>query len=104
MAETKSLSEKLKNVGLILFGAIIVVVCLVLYRFNIYIFTVFLCLYVGVYAIIIIIYLYKKVNDGNPEFNILINVSLYTVCLILSVAMFSVFLLNSNVQQRYSSL
>lgn len=103
MADPKPLSEKLKNVGLIFFGAIIIVICLALFRSNIYVFTVFLSLYVGIYAVIVVIYLYKKVNDGNPEFNIIINVSLYTICLILTIALFSIFLMNASAQYKYSS-
>lgn len=103
MAEDKTLGDKIKNVGLIFFGAIIIVICLALFRSNIYVFTVFLCLYIGIYAIVVIIYLYKKANDGNPEFNLIINVSLYTICLILSIAVFAIFLMNASAQYRYSS-
>jgi hypothetical protein len=100
---TDTVMDKIKNVGLIFLGAVIIVICLALFKSNMYVFMVFMCLYIGIYAIIVVIYLYKKVSDENQEFNILINVSLYTVCLIVCIAIFAIYLMNASTQYRYSS-
>lgn len=98
--EQRTLAERVKNVGLIFFGAVIVVICLALFRSNVYIFTVFFCIYFGIYAVVVIVYLYRWANSGSREFNLLINISLYTVCLILSVAVFAIFLMNASAQYK----
>jgi multidrug efflux pump subunit AcrB len=95
--------SKLKDVSLIFFGAIIVVICLALYRSNIHIFTVFLCLYFGMYAIIVIIYLYKKTNSNTTEFDMVINISLYTICLIVSLILFTLYTMVKNSNYKMSS-
>uniref|UniRef100_A0A6C0BFP3 Uncharacterized protein n=1 Tax=viral metagenome TaxID=1070528 RepID=A0A6C0BFP3_9ZZZZ len=94
---------KLKDVSLIFFGAVIVVICLALYISNIYIFTVFICLYFGLYAIIVIIYLYKKANSNTTEFDMVINISLYTICLIVSLIIFTLYMMVNNSKYKVSS-
>ena len=99
----QSMTDKVKNVGLMFFGAVIILVCLALFGSNIYIFTIFLCLYIGIYAIVVIIYLYKKANVNNPEFNLIINVSMYTICLIFAIALYAVYLMNASYNYRIPS-
>lgn len=101
--ENKPLADKVKNVGLMFLGGLIIVISLALFNANIYVFTIFLSLYIGVYSIIVIIYLYKKANSSNPEFNLIINVSLFTICLLVAVAAFALILMNGSTNYKYSS-
>lgn len=103
MAEPKTLSEKVKNVGLMFLGGIIIVISLALFNANIYVFTIFLSLYIGIYSVVVVIYLYKKASSTNPEFNLIINVSLFTIVLLICVAAFALFLMNGSTKYTLSS-
>lgn len=96
-------SSKVKDMSLIFLGTIIIVVCLALFRSNMYIFTVFLCLYIGMYSIVIIIYLYKKSNQNTPEFNLIINVSMYSICLILCIIVYAIYLMMGSTNYRFQT-
>ena len=90
---SSNIGSKFALVALIFLGAIIGGVCLLLMKSNLYIYTIFMSLYICIYSIIIIVYLYKHVNTSTSGFNILVNMSMYTMCLVISVAIFAVYLM-----------
>lgn len=89
-----SASKKIATVSLAFLGAIIGIICLILLKKNTHIFTIFLSLYFSIYAIIVIVYLYKKTNVNNPEFNMIINISMYSLCLLICIIGYTIFLMN----------
>lgn len=101
--DTTSLGTKVKFIVLAFLGVIIIIVGLALFKANIYVFTVFLCMYIGIYSTLIIIYLNKKTEHNNPELNMLINVAVYTICLILCVAIYAIISMNESAQFRSPS-
>lgn len=97
---SNTLSTRIKYIALAFFGAIIIIVGLALFKANIYVFTVFLCMYIGIYSTLVIIYLNQKTDHNNPELGLLINVSMYTICLIIAIAIFAIILMNDSAQFR----
>jgi RsiW-degrading membrane proteinase PrsW (M82 family) len=74
--------DRIKNIGLIALGAIILAVHVVVFRLNQYMFTVIMCIYIIGYTILVIVLMYKNKNCyDNSDFDILINMSAYTLFL-----------------------
>ena len=74
--------DKVKNIGFIALGAIILAVHVAIFRLNNYMFTVIMCLYIIGYSILVIVLLYKNKNCYNQnDFDTLLNMSMYTVFL-----------------------
>lgn len=92
VTQSSDFNRKMRNVGLIFLGAIIIVITLAIYKSNVYIFIVFFSMYVAIFCIVIVIYLYKKVSTTNPEFNFIVNVALYTICFAVAIIFFSIYL------------
>lgn len=93
--------KKIAAVSLAFLGAIIGIICLVLLKQNTHIFTIFLSLYFSIYSIIVIVYLYKKTNVNTPEFNMIINISMYSLCLLICIVGFTIYLMNSKASYKY---
>lgn len=98
-----SVGKKLAAVSLMFFGAIIGIISLLLFKSNVYIFTIFISLYFIIYCIVIIVYLYRKTNVNNPEFNMIINTSMYSICLLISIIAVAIYLMNASNQYKYAS-
>lgn len=76
------LLSTVKNVGMLVLGAIILVIHVIIYRSNQYLFTIVMCLYILGYTILVIVLMYK--NKGcyrQEDQSILLNMSVYTVFL-----------------------
>lgn len=88
--------DKLTTVGLVVLGGVIFAINIGLYIWNKYMFNIFLCLYILIYALLITIYLYRKKDcfDSNKNaFNILTYFSIYTMILqVLLIVMSVIFL------------
>lgn len=99
--------DKLTTVGLVVLGGVIFAVNIALYIWNKYMFNIFLCLYVLVYALLITIYLYRKKDcfDSNKNaFNVLTYFSIYTMILqTLLIIMSLAFLIMSSRTPTYAS-
>ena len=93
----KTLGEKLKDAMLIFLGAILLVICIALMYSNMSAFIVFFSLYIGMFIVVMMIYLYKKITTKDKEFNTVISISIYTLCLLIVVVIFCIYqMLNSN--------
>jgi RsiW-degrading membrane proteinase PrsW (M82 family) len=71
-----------KNVGMLVLGAIILVIHVLIYKANQYMFTVVMCLYILGYTVLVIVLMYK--NKGcyrQEDMSVLLNMSVYTVFL-----------------------
>lgn len=88
---TKTLGDRVKEAMLIFLGAVLLVVCLALMASNMNGFIVFFALYVGMFIVIYMVYLYKKITVKDKEFNTIINISIYTLCLLLVIIMFCIY-------------
>jgi len=74
-----TLSDQIKNVGLIVAGAIASVVLLVLYKYNAQFFGMLLSVYMITYISIVLLYVYNKVENRDGYFGAITNVSFYTI-------------------------
>lgn len=82
--------DKVKNMGLLVLGAAILAIHVFIFRMNQYMFTVIMCLYIIAYSVLVIVLMYKNKNCYRQEdFDILLNMSLYTVFLEVFLALLS---------------
>lgn len=103
---TKTLGDRVKDALLIFLGAVLLVICLALMKSNMNGFIVFFALYVGMFIVIYMVYLYKKITVKDKEFNTIINISIYTLCLLLVIIMFCIYQMmqvDPNAPQGYMS-
>lgn len=80
--------DKVRNMGMLVLGAIILAVHVLIFRSNQHMFTVVMCLYIIGYSVLVIVLMYK--NRGcyrQPDFDVLLNMSLYTVFLEVFLAL-----------------
>ena len=103
---TKTLGDRVRDALLIFLGAVLLVICLALMNSNMNGFIVFFALYVGMFIVIYMVYLYKKITVKDKEFNTIINISIYTLCLLLVIIMFCIYQMmqvDPNAPQPYMS-
>lgn len=92
----EDMKKKARDIGLIVGGAVIVLVQLVLYKYNAPLYSAFLSLYTLVFAVIVLIYIYKE-RSQSPDatsktyFNIVSYISFYTIFLQLGLLALSIF-------------
>lgn len=80
--EDDSFKKKITNISMLFLGGVILLVHLLLFKFNKYLFTIFICLYIITYSILITVFLYKKKECAQgAEFNILVYFSIYTIAM-----------------------
>lgn len=84
----KDLKSKASDIGLMVLGAMVIIVHLVLYRFNASLFNGFLSLYIITYSIIVLVYVYKQKSksktesyDSRTSFDAVTYISFYTIFL-----------------------
>ena len=71
-----------KNIGMLVLGALILVIHAVIFNLNQYMFTIIMCIYIIGYTILVIVIMYKyRTNLSISDFNILMNMSFYTLFL-----------------------
>lgn len=82
MANEVGFGERVKTIGFLVLGAVILGVHALIFKLNQYMFTVIMCIYIIGYTILVIVLMYKnkKCYDSN-DFDILLNMSFYTVFL-----------------------
>lgn len=74
--------DKVKNIGLLALGAVILGLHVLIYNLNQYMFTVLMCIYIIAYTILVIVISYKnKKCYDTKDFDILVNMSAYTLFL-----------------------
>lgn len=91
-----------KNVGMLVLGAIIFVIHVLIYRSNQYMFTVVMCLYILGYTILVIVLMYK--NRGcyrEEDMSVLLNMSVYTVILEICMILLSFWFMFNGGYRRY---
>jgi len=77
-----SFTSMSKNIGLIVLGAVIMVLHAVIFQLNQYMFTIIMCIYIIGYTILVIVLLYKNKSCFiSSDLSILLNMSFYTVFL-----------------------
>jgi hypothetical protein len=76
---------------LIFLGAILLVICIALMYSNMSAFIVFFSLYIGMFIVILMVYLYKKISTRDKEFNTVISISIYTLCLLIVVVLYCIY-------------
>jgi hypothetical protein len=76
------LFDKVKNILLIAVGAIILALHVVVFKMNQYMFSILMCIYIIAYTILVIVIMYKNKSCYNTQdFDILLNMSAYTMFL-----------------------
>ena len=91
MATDSDIKGKITNISLIFIGGIIIVIHLILFRYNKFLFTAFVCLYVITYSILVTVYLYKKKECANgTDFNIMVYFSIYTIAMEVMIFLLSI--------------
>lgn len=74
--------DKIRNIGLLALGALILAIHVLIFRANQYMFTVIMCLYIIGYTILVIVIAYKNKNcHDSRDFDLLLNMSVYTIVL-----------------------
>ncbi len=76
------LNSKVLNISLLFIGGVVFIIHFVLFYYNRYLFTAFVCLYIITYGILVAVYLYKKKECAQgKEFDVMVYFSMYTVAL-----------------------
>lgn len=85
------INTQFKNIGMLVLGAVILAIHVLIFRLNQYMFTVIMCIYIIGYSVLTIVLVYKnKSCYGQTDYNILINMSIYTIFLELFLIMLSI--------------
>jgi CDP-diglyceride synthetase len=89
--------SKLKNFGMLIAGAAILGVHVGLFYWNNYIFNIFVCLYITLFAVLVTVLLYKNkscFNNATRAFNIITYFAFYTIFLQVIMIILSIVFLN----------
>jgi len=81
----KDLKNKAADIGLMVLGAVIIIIHLVLYRINASLFNGFLSIYIITYSILVLVYVYQQKAKNNVDsgkyFDTVTYISFYTIFL-----------------------
>ncbi len=80
--ETKNqdIYQKLTSIGLLILGAVIIIIHILLYRYNTAFFGAFISLYFIVFTVLVIIYLYRIKQESRPSgFDFMTYASFFTI-------------------------
>jgi hypothetical protein len=94
--------DQLKNMIMLVLGALILGAHVLIFKLNQYMFTVIMCIYIIGYTILVIVFMYKNNACYNTtDSNILLNMSIYTIFLEIFLIVLSIFFMikNSNIKK-----
>ena len=86
--------NKLTNIGLLILGAAILIIHIVLFKFNQAVFSIFISLYVVFYTIVVLWYVYKYASRAEQrDFDFITYVSFYTLFLEIALVVLAMVVL-----------
>jgi hypothetical protein len=91
------LGGKVLNISLLFIGGVIFIIHLVLFAYNKYLFTAFVCLYIITYGILVTVYTYKKKECANgKDFDVVLYFSMFTIALEIMIFIMAIGLMIYN--------
>lgn len=102
---TSDISSQLKNFGMFVAGATILGIHVGLFWWNTYIFNIFVCLYITLFAVLVTILLYKNkscFDNSKKAFSVITYFSFYTIFLEIIMIFVSIAFLSYKNKNNYS--